>query len=67
MKIPKFAIECIVNRLHVSLSDEDIELHMRNRMTGGLTKSFRDRVVKYAIKHHKKNRELFFFVARGGH
>ena len=67
MQIPKASIEWLVNRLHVSVTDEEIAADMRRRIriNPGVTEATEKRVVAYALKCHHKNQELYSAVVSG--
>jgi hypothetical protein len=68
MQIPKQSIEWLVNRLHVSVSDEEVARDMRRRVrigTPNVTDSTEKRIVAYALKCHHKNRGLYQAVVSG--
>lgn len=67
MKIPKGQIEWLINRLHVSATDEEISADMERRMKSDprFTPSIKKQVIKHALKHHAKNQSLFCKVTTG--
>ena len=68
MQIPKQSIEWIVNRLHVSVSDDEIATDMRRRIRKNLgvcvTAAAEKRMVAYALKCHHENQGLYGSPAR---
>jgi hypothetical protein len=67
LKLPKFQIEWVVNRMHVSATDEEVEGAMRERIGDDprWTPSMRKKCLAYAVKHHHKNQGLYDYVMRG--
>lgn len=68
MNIPKQAIEWFVNRLHVSVTDEEVRADVRKR-TNGVDPAWPEAKIveaeEYAVKHHHKNQELYQRVVTG--
>lgn len=66
-KIPKGAIEWLVSRLHVSVSDEDVktDIRRRARRTPDVSEKFVEKMAEYAVKCHHKNQELYTAVTTG--
>jgi hypothetical protein len=67
MKIPKQAIEFIVNRFHAGTSDEAIatDIRRRARHNVGVTEATILRMVSYALKVHHANQALYNHVMGG--
>ena len=68
MQIPKASIEWLVNRLHVSTTDEEVATDMRRRVrtaTPDVTAAVEKRIVAYALKCHHKNQGLYRAVVSG--
>jgi len=65
--IPKASIEWLVNRLHVSVSDEDVkkDIRRRARRNPNVTESLIERMANYAVKCHRKNQALYLAVTSG--
>lgn len=69
--VPRASIHWLMQKQHVSMSDEEVEHFIRERcmrvaannskMTAGIMKQ----AVRYALLCHKHNRELYTHVARG--
>lgn len=61
----------IVDRLHVSMSNRAVISYVAGRMKGGrktflcLPRETRREIMGVAIKRHRDNLELFYFVMRG--
>ena len=65
-RVPRSAISWLVNRLHVSVTDAEIEQDIRGRCTApGYTESLLNQSVKYAIECHNRNRGLYRDVVNG--
>jgi hypothetical protein len=68
MNIPKSAIEWFVNRLHVSVSDDEIRADIRKR-TAGVDPPWPEAKIveaeEYAVAHHAKNKDLYRRVVNG--
>lgn len=65
-RMPRSAISWLINRLHVSISDEEIERDIRNRCTApGYTEPLIKQSVSYALECHKRNRDLYHDVVCG--
>jgi hypothetical protein len=65
MKIPKQAIEFIVNRFHVGTPDEAIATDIRRRVRSGVTQACETAMVSYALKVHHKNQAMYNHVMGG--
>jgi hypothetical protein len=69
MKIPKQAIEFIVNRFHVGTPDEaiatDIRRRVRSSRAAGVTQACETAMVSYALKVHHKNQAMYNHVMGG--
>ena len=65
--IPKASIEWLVNRLHVSTSDEDVkrDIRRRARRYPNATEAYIERMAEYAVKCHRKNQVLYSAVVSG--
>lgn len=60
------AIQWIVNRLHVSTPDDEVETFIRERCANAkFTKLQTDWCVKVALKQHDINRDLYMRVISG--
>lgn len=68
VNIPKSAIEWFVNRMHVSVSDEEVRADIRKR-TNGVDPAWPEAKIieaeEYAVKCHNKNRDLYRAVVSG--
>jgi len=73
-RIPRSQIGRMIDRLHVSASDDDITAELAPGIDGcvrdnGLkpktANAFRRQCIAYAIERHRRNRELFSHVMRG--
>lgn len=65
-KIPTGQIEWLVNRHHVGDTDAEIQADFDRRMTSPeFTPAIKRKVITHALKHHAKNRALFYRVATG--
>ena len=65
--IPKGQIGWIVDRMHVSTTDDELAAEIRRRAdpAKGWTEAKIKAAIRIAIAHHNKNRELYRFVMRG--
>ena len=64
-EIPEGHIEWLVNRLHVSTPDREVERLMRSRIADGTSALTSDAIVKYALKVHHSNQRLYNDVMGG--
>lgn len=60
-------IRFIIDRLHVSTSDEDVEQEIRRRAKPGSDPKIIDGYVREALEIHHENQKEYAFVMRGGH
>jgi hypothetical protein len=64
--IPRHSIEFLVNRLHMSTPDAEVEAALRQRMvTTNPPARVQKMVVRYALSVHHKNQKLYDFVTGG--
>ncbi len=65
MRINKGQIEWLVDRMHVSTTDAEIEADIRRRANPdkGWTEAKIKRAIAHAIKHHNRNRRIFLLVS----
>ena len=66
-RIPRDTISWKIGKLHVSTSDEEIEVLIKDRCAKNpnFTPSLTRQSVAYAIACHNKNRDLYHRVASG--
>ncbi len=67
MKIPKQAIEFIVNRFHVGTLDAEIaqDIRRRARHNVGITEAMVRRMASYALKVHHANQDVYNLIMGG--
>ena len=64
MKINKAQIRWLINRLHVSTTEAEIEADLRRRASDPRwTEAKLKQAIAYAIKHHNHNRKIYLMVS----
>jgi len=64
IEIPKQSLRWLVGRLHVGTPDSEVEADIRRRCSTA-TEAQRNACVKYALKCHAENRNLYSRVVSG--
>ena len=55
----------MVDRLHVGLSDADVEADIRSHLTGKATEAQRKAIVRGALERHHENQRLYVDLVTG--
>jgi hypothetical protein len=69
-RVPRYAISWLINRVHVGVTDAEIEKSIRERIARSedaakFTSSLINQSVRYALECHHRNRDLYNSVNRG--